>query len=247
MELERRILERLLPAGWFARIDIETTTIRRFLQRAAGELPPGAMVLDAGAGRCQYRPLFRNQRYFAVDFARGEAAWDYSSLDIIGSLEALPFADASFDVVVCTQVLEHVPEPAETLRELRRVLRPGGKLLLTAPQAFGEHQEPYDYYRYTSFGLRHLLEKSGFRVESIEPRGGFFWFMSAMTILCYYRLFPRRLPRWAHWMLAPLRLIALIILLVVLPQILYLMDPLDARKDVTLGYACVALSPKPAR
>lgn len=240
MELERRILERLLPRRLYERIDIENTSIRRFLERESQRLPPGALVLDAGAGRCQYRALFRRQRYVSVDFARGEETWDYRHLDVIGRLEALPFADSSFDVVVCTQVLEHVAEPRAVLVELGRILRPGGRLLLTAPLSFGEHQQPFDFYRYTSFGLRHLLETSGFEVVSLEARGGFYWFISVMLIYLYDRLFPSGQRLVWKLLLLPLRLPAAFLFLVLLPQIFYYLDRTDTRRDITLGYASTA-------
>ena len=103
MELERRILEKVLPASLFARIDIENTSIRRFLSAAAREIPPGARALDAAAGRCQYRALFPRQKYTAVDSAQGEVAWTYRDLDVLGKVEALPIASARLQVAGINQ------------------------------------------------------------------------------------------------------------------------------------------------
>lgn len=239
MERERLMLQRLLPRTLFARIDIENTSIRRFLERAAAELPDGALVLDAGAGRCQYRELFAGQRYIGVDFTRGETTWDYSQLDVVGVLEHLPFRAASFDAAICTQVLEHVPEPLGVLRELLRVLKPGGTLYLTAPQAFGEHQEPHDYYRYTSFGLRYLFDQAGFAAVSVSARGGYYWFLSAMLMYAYQKMFTGPQPKWKKALLFLPRLAAAFVLLLALPQLLYCLDQTDRRRDITLGYECV--------
>lgn len=77
----------------------------------------------------------------------------------------LPFGEGTFDVVVCAEVIEHMREPARALEEVRRVLKPGGKLLLTTPFAFPIHYAPTDYYRFTRFGLTHLLRD--WEVESL--------------------------------------------------------------------------------
>jgi ubiquinone/menaquinone biosynthesis C-methylase UbiE len=88
-------------------------------------------------------------------------------------LAQIPVDDARFDHVVLTQVLEHVPEPASVLAELHRVLKPGGILWLTAPLFYAEHERPYDFFRYTQFGLRHLLESARFEVLELEWMEGY--------------------------------------------------------------------------
>jgi SAM-dependent methyltransferase len=86
--------------------------------------------------------------------------------DVFYAGKVFPFESASFDAVLCNQVLEHVFNPDEFLSEIARVLRPGGTLLLTVPFVWDEHEQPWDYARYSSFGLKALLEKQGFRVVS---------------------------------------------------------------------------------
>ena len=140
---------------------------------AFGEsLEAGARVLDAGAGECRYKPCFARQRYVGVDLGVGDAAWNYSKLDALADLSALPFADASFDGALSLVVLEHLKEPARALKETARVLRPGARLLVAAPLDWEVHQAPHDYFRYTCHGLRHLLEQAGFEVERMEAAGG---------------------------------------------------------------------------
>lgn len=143
----------------------------RFLAEAGRELPDGALVLDAGAGTAPYRAHFGRQRYETADFAQVDKG--YGSLDYVCDLTEIPVEDARFDAVVFTQVLEHVPEPAAVLAELGRVLKPGGTLFLTAPLFYAEHEVPYDFYRYTRFGLAHLLEEAGFRIESLDWLEGY--------------------------------------------------------------------------
>jgi SAM-dependent methyltransferase len=145
--------------------------INRFVRWAAASLTPGSVILDAGAGECAYKPLFVHCRYIAIDVATGESTWDYRSLDAIALLDHLPFAANRFDAVLCTETLEHLEWPRESVAELHRVIRPGGRLFVTVPMNHSEHQVPYDYFRYTSFGLRSVLERAGFCSVRIAPLG----------------------------------------------------------------------------
>lgn len=99
---------------------------------------------------------------------------NYGQIDYVCDLGSIPVEDNRYDLVVCTQVLEHVPDPGSVLRELFRVLKPNGCLWLTAPFFFAEHMQPYDFYRYTQYGLRHLITSSGFQVEKLERLDGYY-------------------------------------------------------------------------
>jgi len=164
------------------------TYLRRFLERAAAEVQPGELVLDAGAGRAQYRGLFAHARYETADFLAVKGK-KYRRPDYACDLVAIPVEDARFDHVVCTQVLEHLPEPQRVLAELGRVLRPGGTLWLSAPLFYAEHERPYDFFRYTQFGLRRLLEDAGFEVLEIAWLEGYFGTLSYQA-----RVLSRALP-----------------------------------------------------
>jgi SAM-dependent methyltransferase len=152
--------------------DLGRWHITRFVEGVARGLKPGTRILDAGAGECSYKPLFAHCRYVAMDLAVGNSAWNYSNLDSVVHLDRLPLRDSSLDTILCTQVLEHLEWPRESVSEFHRVLRPGGTLFLTAPMAHLEHQVPHDYFRYTSYGLRSILGKTGFTVLRLEPFGG---------------------------------------------------------------------------
>lgn len=156
--------------------DVGRWYVTGFVRRTAAELPPGSLVLDAGAGECVYKPLFGHCRYLAVDLAVGDAAWNYHNLDAISVLHRLPFPSNTFDAVLSTQTLEHLSLPQASVCELHRVLKAGGRLYLTAPMSHVEHQAPYDFFRYTSYGLRHLATQAGFASGDIrvEPFGGMF-------------------------------------------------------------------------
>lgn len=137
----------------------------------AAETAQGMLVLDAGAGRAPYAALFGHTRYESADLQTVDGA--NRDLTYHCDLAAIPVADGRFDRVLFNQVMEHVPDPAAVLAELFRVLKPGGRLLCTAPLSFEEHEQPYDFYRYTQFGQRHLFSGAGFEVERIEWLEGY--------------------------------------------------------------------------
>lgn len=126
-----------------------------------------ARLLDAGAGRGAYRRLLLPlcDRLIELDRAPGPGM-------IAGDLETLPFPDASFDAVFCSQVLEHTPHPARAVAELARVTRPGGRLLVSLPHISHMHNEPHDYQRLTVHGLSLLLSELGWEVEGAATSGG---------------------------------------------------------------------------
>ncbi|HYZ84677.1 MAG TPA: class I SAM-dependent methyltransferase [Bryobacteraceae bacterium] len=190
-------------------------------------LPEHSLLLDAGAGEARFAALFERHRYVGVDLGVGDVAWDYSRIDAQADLARLPFRDASFDAAIHIVTLEHVPEPALVLRELGRVLRPGGRLFLVVPHEWEEHQQPHDYFRYTRYGLEYLLTQARMRVNRLEPVGG------------YFRLLSRRLFNGAQFFGGPG---ALLWLLLVSPVALVLpwLEGLDREKHFTLGYICEA-------
>lgn len=120
-------------------------------------------TLDVGCGRKPYRELFRSSDYIGLEIDTPETRRN-SSADTFYEGNSFPFGDGEFDSVVTNQVFEHVFHPEEFLREIHRVLRPEGILLLTVPFVWDEHEQPRDYARYTSFALKHLLHKEGFTI-----------------------------------------------------------------------------------
>ena len=120
-------------------------------------------LLDVGCGSKPYRSLFPVQQYVGLDID-SEIARRRAVADAFYDGTRFPFGDAEFQSVLCNQVLEHVFTPEDFLGEIHRVLKPGGQLLLTIPFVWDEHEQPYDFARYSSFGLKALLERHGFRV-----------------------------------------------------------------------------------
>lgn len=146
---------------------LERASIFEFVATQARALSPGMRVLDVGAGDAPYRELFDAQEYLTLDHGETPHTGD---VDVLGSADSMPVKDGSFDVVVCTQVLEHVAEPLAAMCEFRRVLRAGGRLIATVPFAWEEHELPHDYFRYTGPGAEHLLARAGFVNVEVRPR-----------------------------------------------------------------------------
>ena len=201
----------------------------------ASALPDGARVLDAGSGEGQYAHHFPRQRYCGIDLAVGDTAWDYSALDAVADLTALPFRSACFDAATLIVVLEHVREPGCALREIARTLAPGGLLLAIVPHEWEVHQAPHDYFRYTVHGLDYLLRNAGFHDAAIEPVGG------------YFRLLSRRLLNGLQFFSGGIRWLLFLpaaILLAPPALVLPFLDFLDRERNFTLGYVCTARKSK---
>lgn len=128
-------------------------------------------LLDIGCGDKPYLSLFNVEAYVGLDID-SENSRKRGLADQLYDGKAFPFADGSFDSALCNQVLEHVFNPDEFLSEISRVLKPGGRLLLTVPFVWDEHEQPYDYARYSSFGLIALLEKHGLKILQHKKLGG---------------------------------------------------------------------------
>jgi SAM-dependent methyltransferase len=148
-------------------------------------------VLDVGCGNKPYIKIIEPvcEEYIGLD--RSISLYGTDAVDIIGSADKLSFDDASLDTVVSFQVLEHLSEPEHFIREAYRVLKPDGKLLLTTPFMWGIHEEPYDYYRYTKYGLEYLLKKNGFDIISIIQKGSLWTIFSMFINYSMVRFIPK--------------------------------------------------------
>jgi SAM-dependent methyltransferase len=150
-----------------------------FAREVAESIPAGARVLDVGAGEAPYRELFEHTEYVTTD-------WTHSvhpgarQVDIVGPADDLPIESEQFDHVLLTEVLEHTPDPTAVLRELHRILMPGGQLHMTTPFVWELHELPFDYFRYTPWGLERVMRDAGFAGVDIGPRNDAFSTLAQM-------------------------------------------------------------------
>ena len=228
------------------RSDLYAFNLRRrdtWVASWAARLPPGGRVLDVGAGSAPYRGLFAHCAYLTHDFA--ELAPEqlrhggYGAIDIVSDATAIPGKSGSFDVILCTEVIEHHPEPILVVRELGRLLRPGGLLLLTAPLGSGIHQEPFHFYGgYTPYWYRKFLPEAGFVDIHIEANAGSFRHFGQESVRFWTMIAPHRLaaPFWVKALVAPLWLLLAPALVIIVPLIAQWLDRYDAEKRFTVGY-----------
>jgi len=133
----------------------------------------GRLILDIGAGNLPFAEYMEGLNVETCDVSQNK----FGSIDhVIAPNEALPFQRESFEALLLFDVLEHVKDDCLMARELYRILKPGGLLLVNVPFLYRFHEEPHDYRRYTPSGLRHLFEEvAGFEIEEIKPLGSLFF------------------------------------------------------------------------
>lgn len=144
--------------------------LKKFIIEAVQKLTNNSYVLDAGVGSGIYHSLFSNVNYESTDI---NFQPNYP-LSFISDLGSIPIVNNRYDLIICTQVLEHVTNPQDVINELFRVLKPGGELWLSAPFYFEEHEKPFDYYRFTKFGLTYLFESAGFMIVHLNELEGYY-------------------------------------------------------------------------
>lgn len=235
-----------MPFGSLKRSDLLAYNLRNrdaWVAAQASRLASGWRVLDAGAGSSPYRHLFSHCRYETQDFAqlKGEQLrhGKYAAIDYICDITAIPVPTDTFDAVLCTEVLEHHPEPIKVVAELARVLKPGGILLLTAPLGSGIHQEPYHYYGgYTPYWYRRFLPDAGFGLVEISANAGSLRHIGQETIRFAQmtRPFGGLLPVGISLLWSPLWLALLPIMLLLVPWAARWLDKYDNEQRFTVGY-----------
>lgn len=162
------------------------------IQQFAATVPPDAKVIEIGAGHYDHGAFFPNLVRFDADPEQNP--------HIVGDAHAMPMEDASYDVVLCCSVLEHVHDPYQVTREIFRILKPGGRVFAWVPFFFGVHAFPHDVSRFTEEGFRILFERAGFRVEysTVEPYNGLFLNLSNAVHFVLPRRHHRRSVRAAN-------------------------------------------------
>jgi SAM-dependent methyltransferase len=220
----------------------------RWVRQQAHSVPPGSRVLDLGAGSAPYRADFAHCDYRTHDFARLDSSQllhgGYARIDIVSDATTIPEPDASFDVVLCTEVLEHVPEPIRVVGEIARLLRPGGRLILTAPLGSGIHQEPFHFYGgYTPFWYEHFLAQAGFTDIRVSPNQGSMRFFAQESLRFLISTRPLRLgmPLIAEMAWLPFWLMLVPVLGALVPIAALCLDRFDQERRFTVGYHVTAV------
>jgi len=160
----------------------------RWVRQHLASLPAGSKLLDAGCGPQIYRDACAQLEYRGQDFGAyvpgGDGAglqastFNYGKLDYACDIWIIPEKDAIFDAVLCTEVLEHVPYPRETIVELARLLKPGGVLILTVPFACLPHMSPYFFSSgYSQEFYKHVFAQCGLQTEEMTPCGNGFYYV----------------------------------------------------------------------
>lgn len=188
-------------------------------------------LLDVGCGKMPYKSIFlpRINKYTGIDKYGKEA-------DIKKDFLIATIPNNSYNTVLCTQVLEHTPEPQKFLTKINKVLKKKGVLILTVPFTGYLHEVPYDYFRYTKYGLKYMLQKANFKIVYIKNEGN--WIASiGLEIISYLE------PTFNRYLLKyPKRLVQLFILLFI-KLFSHLPERFTKSKYSTINYIVVAYKP----
>ncbi len=165
--------------------------IRQSLYKGIKQFAPSlkGKLIDFGCGRKPFENLFSVSQYVGVDIEQTGHDHRHSKIDVYYDGRHIPFPDATFDSLFCSEVLEHVFNPDDILPEIHRVLKQDALALITVPFVWNEHEVPYDYARYSSFGITHLLEKNGFKVIELKKSGNFARVVAQLRALYCFELF----------------------------------------------------------
>lgn len=159
-------------------------------------LPKRSSILDIGAGECKFKDFCNHLEYTSQDFSQykpkddnirdsiSPSSWSYSSIDIVSDITQIPVADNSFDNILCTEVFEHIIDPISAVKEIRRILKPNGTLILTTPFASITHFEPYHFYSgFNQFWFKQVFsDKNGWKNFKLDKNGNYYEFLSQEII-----------------------------------------------------------------
>jgi len=187
-------------------------------------------LIDVGCGDLQYKELVPGKvtQYDSLDIERRvpevDFVGDIQNMDMIG--------DNSYDSAICFEVLEHVPNPFRAVAEINRILKKGGILILSVPHLARLHEEPHDFFRYTKYGLKSLLENANLEVLELTPQGGIFCFLGHQFSTIFVGLF---------WHIPIIKKIVFFINKWLCVKPCYWLDKVfDKEKIFALGYICIA-------
>jgi SAM-dependent methyltransferase len=166
-------------------INVNEEARNRWLAHTLAVIPSGLRILDAGAGELRNKPLCAHLVYVSQDVCQYEGTgdaqglqtgtWDTSKIDLVCDIVNIPEPEASFDVILCSEVFEHLADALTALNEFARLLKPGGKLILTAPFSSLVHFAPYHYATgFSRYWYEYHLPARNFEIQELTPNGDWF-------------------------------------------------------------------------
>jgi SAM-dependent methyltransferase len=170
--------------------------VKKFAKHVTGK------TLDVGCGSKPYINLFKGTtEYIGMDIEQSGHKHLYDYIDVFYEGTTFPFEENTFDSLVFFEVLEHVFNPDTFFIEIKRVLKPNGKCVITIPFIWGEHEQPYDFARYSSFGLKHIFDKHGFEIVEHKKYLTDFRCIFLLTNSYFYTIFKKFCPGLTAWLL----------------------------------------------
>jgi ubiquinone/menaquinone biosynthesis C-methylase UbiE len=169
------------------------STRNEWLAQALRKIPEGLTILDAGAGESQFKKYCPHLKYIAQDFGKYDGGgvtdvalqtgtWDNSKLDIVSDITQIPLPDNSVDAIMCTEVMEHLPNPVLAIKEFSRLVKLDGYLILTAPFASLVHFAPYHFASgFSRYFYEKYLPEYGFDIKDLQFNGNFFEYLGQET------------------------------------------------------------------
>lgn len=189
-------------------------------------------ILDVGCGLKPYESLFFTHEYIGIDVESGYWSEVDKKTNTYFDGINIPFDNNSFDVVLCTEVLEHASDPDKLLKEIFRVLKDDGILYLTVPFVWNEHEVPYDFRRFTQYGIKKMLNDNKIVSEQVIPTSGFFGILGQLICASIFESIPFRS--------SSLKLILSLLIFSPIQIIAIIFDKIFKSKWMTLGYVVIA-------
>jgi ubiquinone/menaquinone biosynthesis C-methylase UbiE len=166
---------------------------QKWVEKTLKNLPENLSLIDVGAGECQYKIFCDHLIYTSQDFNQYSGIgnnigfqtgqWDVSQIDIVSDITKIPVNNCQFDVVLCTEVLEHVPDPVASIEEMNRILKPNGLLIITAPFCSLTHFAPFHYCDgFNQYFYEYHLGRLGYEIVELTPNGNYFSYLSQELI-----------------------------------------------------------------
>lgn len=216
-------LKKILNVVWPSNLLTPQPQIDVWVIEKLSGLPNGSRILDAGAGTQPYKKFCDHLEYVSQDFGEyngygdgaglQEKGFSYNDLHIVCDICSVPEADASFDAVLCTEVFEHIPDPVSALKELFRLLKPRGLLILTAPFCSLTHFSPFHFASgFNSYWWKYWLQKINFSEFIVTSYGGFFDFIAQLLKITPSITLKYSRKRFISFLLMPISFIQILLL-----------------------------------